>query len=323
MSGSDNGVSGAYPTGPGDWLRCQLHCHTTNSDGDASPAELLDAYTALGFDAVAITDHWHVTRLDSERLISIPGSELSSRSPSPTGEAEALAIGVDRLPDAREPFDSIEAMARWIAGHGGYPILCHPYWSGMEPSEVAGAGSLGAVEVWNGGSQLLQGNGLSSVHWDAASHGGHLMPGIATDDCHTPPGDCGLAWTWVLAAERTAAAVVAGLRAGRCYGSNGPRIEAVRVDRDGVLVRCSSARTVRLRSGPWDGCAAHADGRGDWRGAALRLDEGGLLVEARLQYPEFWRWARVEVEDDRGGVAWGPPFRLPGDEPGLPPGYGA
>ena len=35
-----------------------------------------------------------------------------------------------------------------------------------------------------------------------------------------------------------------------------------------MRVRCSPARTVRLRSGPWDGCAAHADGRGDWRGAA-------------------------------------------------------
>jgi hypothetical protein len=311
-------VSEAFPTGPGVWLRCQLHCHTTNSDGDASPGELLDRYAALGFDAVAITDHWHVTRHDSKHVITIPGSELSSRSASPTGEAEALAIGVDRLPDAREPFESLDAMVRWIAGQGGFPVICHPYWSGMEPPEIAGAASVAAVEIWNGGSQLLQGNGLATVHWDAVCHGGCLTPGIATDDCHTPPADSGLGWTWVLAAERTAAAVVDGLRAGRCYGSNGPKILGVDVQGDAVRVRCSPARTVRLRSGPWDGCAAHADGRGDWRGTAVAVDEEGLLTEARLAFPQYWRWARVEVEDEVGRIAWGPPVRLPGEEPGAP-----
>jgi PHP domain len=310
-------VSDVFPTGRGVWLRCQLHCHTTNSDGEASPSELCGAYASLGFDAVAITDHWHVTVHDAAPLITVPASELTSRSASPTGEAEALAIGVDRLPDAREPFESVEAMARWISGEGGFPVLCHPYWSGMEPAELAAAPSLGAVEVWNGSAQLLQGNGLSSVHWDAASQGGLLLPGVATDDCHTPPGDCGLGWTWVLAAERTPAGVVEGLRAGRCYGSTGPRILSVEVEPGAVRVRCSPARTVRLRSGPWDGCAAHADGRGDWRGAAAALDGEGLLVEARLDYPEFWRWARVEIVDAAGGLAWGRPVRLPG-EPGTP-----
>lgn len=311
-------MSDAFPTGPGVWLRCQLHCHTTNSDGDASPGELLDGYAELGFDAVAITDHWHVTRHESARLVTIPGSELSSRSASPTGEAEALAIGVDRLPDPREAFESLDAMVRWIAGHGGFPVVCHPYWSGMEPAEIAGAAPVAAIEVWNGSSQLLQGNGLATVHWDAVSHAGRLAAGIATDDCHTPPADSGLGWTWVLAAERTPAAVVAALRAGRCYGSNGPRILGIDVEDDAVRVRCSPARTVWLRSGPWDGCAAHADGRGDWRGAAVAVDDAGLLTEARLAYPEYWRWARVEVEDADGRCAWAPPFRLPGEEPGLP-----
>ena len=78
----------------GIWLRCQLHAHTTNSDGEASPAELCAHYAEAGFDVLAITDHWHVTDCQHDGLIVIPSSELTARSSSPQGEAEALARGV-------------------------------------------------------------------------------------------------------------------------------------------------------------------------------------------------------------------------------------
>jgi len=36
---------------------CDLHCHTTRSDGNDSPEELIDAAALLGMHAIAITDH--------------------------------------------------------------------------------------------------------------------------------------------------------------------------------------------------------------------------------------------------------------------------
>lgn len=42
---------------PAHRSRANLHAHTTCSDGDLSPAELIDAYAARGYDALAITDH--------------------------------------------------------------------------------------------------------------------------------------------------------------------------------------------------------------------------------------------------------------------------
>ena len=51
---------------PGEWLRCQLHSHTVNSDGDASPAELVAHYADAGFDVLAITDHHFVTSFPSD-----------------------------------------------------------------------------------------------------------------------------------------------------------------------------------------------------------------------------------------------------------------
>ena len=75
-------------------------------------------------------------------------------------------------------------------------------------------------------------------------------------------------------------------------------------------------RSIRLRSGPWDGCGVNADEAwGDWRGAPLARDPDGLLTAARFEYPEYWRWARVEVEDVQGRRAWGNAFQLAGEPP--------
>jgi hypothetical protein len=300
----------------GVWLRCQLHAHTTNSDGDASPLALCDHYADAGFDVLAITDHWYVTEVDHDRLIVLPCSELTADAPSAHGEAEALALGVSELPETRKPFTDIEALAAWIVEHGGVPFLCHPYWSGLRVEDVLAAPSLAGIEIWNGGSEVLQGNGLSTVHWDDALQRGRLLTGIATDDCHTPGEDSGFGWTWVLAQERSASAVVDALRRGRFYSSAGPRLLDVVATEESVVVRSSSARSVRLRSGPWDGCSVNADPTmGSWRGEALEHDAAGLVTDARFEVPEFWRWARVEVEDERGRRAWSNPFVLPGETP--------
>ena len=66
-------------------LRGNLHAHTLFSDGVKSPAELIAAYEALGYDFLAITDHedlvgdeyWRALRQLSPRLLLFQGVELS------------------------------------------------------------------------------------------------------------------------------------------------------------------------------------------------------------------------------------------------------
>lgn len=60
--------------------------------------------------------------------------------------------------------------------------------------------------------------------------------------------------------------------------------------------------------------------RGGWRGQPTGRDHQGLITGCRFDYPKYWRWARVEVEDEHGRRAWGNPFRLPGEVPGEQPG---
>ena len=186
-----------FPTGEGTWLRCQFHAHTTNSDGDATPAGLCDHYARAGFDVLAITDHWHVTDHATDDIVVMPSSELSARCEGPSDEAEVLALGVDVLPEVRDYFPTIEALAAWIREQGGAPYLCHPYWSGLAPQHYLDAPSLVGLEVYNGGSELTQGSGLSSVHWDDILQLGATPFAIATDDSALPgAGTRGSAGRW-------------------------------------------------------------------------------------------------------------------------------
>ncbi|MBU6151765.1 MAG: hypothetical protein KGR25_09965, partial [Chloroflexi bacterium] len=52
---------GPHFAGPGAWFRGNLHCHTTESDGNVSPSDAAAGFANLGYDFLAITDHDRIT----------------------------------------------------------------------------------------------------------------------------------------------------------------------------------------------------------------------------------------------------------------------
>jgi hypothetical protein len=289
----------------GVWLRCQLHSHTTNSDGDSAPEAVVEHYAGAGYDVLAITDHWHITPFAHEELLVIPSAELSGAVEGELEEADVLAYGIDDVPEPREKFSSIGEAASWIAGQGGVAYLAHPYWSGLSARHYLDAADLSGIEVFNGSGEQQQGNGLSVVHWDAILQAGRSCHGIATDDSHYTGRDSLLAWTMLKARERSREAVLEALRSGSFYATTGPEIRDVRIDDGGVDVRCSPARSVILRSGAWDGCGVNAGAREmSWRGRVTERTDEGSITAARFELPEFHRWGRVEVVGADGARAW-------------------
>src|SRR5262249_29817247 len=64
------------------WYRGNLHCHTTNSDGDSSPAYVAKFYKDAGFDFLCISDHNHLTQpaeggISDPKFLLIPSSEYT------------------------------------------------------------------------------------------------------------------------------------------------------------------------------------------------------------------------------------------------------
>jgi hypothetical protein len=297
--------------GDGLWLRCALHAHTTNSDGEMAPDMLVRHFEWSAYDVLAITDHWvRTVERSTRKLVVIASTELNARVGASGDDAHVLALGVEADPEPPDgDFEPLQAVVDWIGANGGLPYLAHTYWSGLRTEQWIDCDGLLGVEVWNSGCELEIGRGDSSIHWDEALELGKPLQGLATDDSHHPGYDSGFAWTMVRAPERSQEAVLTALRAGAFYGSTGPSITSLEVDGDFIEVRCSPAQSVTLVSSRHRGARANA-GRLGYPNLStiLERDADGLITAVRLEKPPLAPFGRVVVSDTAGRRAWTNPL---------------
>jgi hypothetical protein len=298
----------------GIWLRCALHAHTNNSDGELSPDMLVNHYEWAGYDVLAITDHWVRTdERGTKKLLVIPSAELNANAPTQDNDAHVIALGIAVDPVMPEgSFAGLQEVVSWVSENGGVPFLAHTYWSGLHTQQWWDCEGLYGIEVWNSACELELGRGDSSIHWDEALERGRMVYALATDDSHHPGFDSGFAWTWVRAAEKTQEAVLDALRNGLFYGSTGPEIKDLELTDGDVVVRCSPAQSITLYCGRWHGARANA-GRLGYPGHSeiLERDDRGLITAARLLRPHRAPYGRIEVADGHGTKAWTNPFWIP------------
>lgn len=312
----------------GEWLKAQFHAHSLNSDGEVPPEELAAAYAQHGFDVLTISDHWTMTKVDAPNgLVLVPGAELMVDPVAGPMCPEFLAIGIDDVPEQPsgdqanwypyensviKTFATFDDGIAYVEGFGGATILCHPSWSGLPQETVFAAREMHGVEVWNASAHRENDRGDSSYVWDLALDEGVAFAPFATDDSHYGATDLHDAWTMVRATERTREAVVAALRAGHVYASNGPEILDLERDGDAVEVSVTPARDVWLHSGWEDGIGLSAGDRARTeQGRILARDDDGLLTRVRFEPgTDEWpakrsnRWWRVVTEDATGRRAW-------------------
>jgi len=286
---------------PGEWLKANLHAHTSMSDGALPPDEVLAWHAGAGYDVVALTDHdLRTIEAGPEGLVVLAGAELSlgkSRAGAPM-HLVALGLEHDDLPKAA----SRGALVERLNAMGVVSFLAHPYWTQLTPEEALEVRGCIGLEVFNTGSEVENLKGLAAVHWDQALTAGWRACGLAVDDSHFKIADHGGGWIWIRATGREPAAVLAALRDGLFYASQGPRIEEVRLEGRRLHVRCSPAASIYWIGHTHLGWCAHAPA-------------GGTITEADFEIDGRARYVRVEVVDTAGRHAWGPPcFREPDEQ---------
>jgi len=234
-----------YSSESQSWLRGNLHTHTRESDGPATPQETIDIYAGLGYDFLMLSDHDMTTSLDNlepRGLTLISGNEITGHGP------HLLHVGtkstVQPYPDRQRVLDAIRR-------EGGFAVFCHPNWEShfnhcpqeklMEWQGYAG------IEIYNGVVSWLEGNPNATDRWDRLLGAGRRVLGFANDDCHVRE-DMGVAWNVVQSESRDADAILGALRAGRFYASTGVRITRVQSDGAWVAVETEDASRISVFS---------------------------------------------------------------------------
>ena len=218
-------------------LLCELHAHTTWSDGALTLPELVDLYGRNGFDVLCVTDHvvrsdgpWHrpewrlvgaagfddyliAVEHEARRaraaygLVVIPGLELTYDDDDPLRAAHAVAVGLRSFVGVDAGLDRALADAR---AAGAALIAAHPY----APSAAGDAPR--ATARW-----AAEGNALSAsvdryelvnrrdfFPWVAEAG----LPGVAVGDFHRL--EHLATWKTLVPCAATETAVVGYLRSG-------------------------------------------------------------------------------------------------------------
>ena len=127
-------------------LLCELHAHTTWSDGAIDLDAVVDGYGQAGFDVLCLTDHVvrdggmvgeHVApryfaavaaagrrARDRYGMLVIPGLELTWDDPDDAAAAHALVLGVDRFIGLE---DGLEAALEHARDLGAAVVAAHPH----------------------------------------------------------------------------------------------------------------------------------------------------------------------------------------------------
>ncbi len=287
----------------GQWIKAGFHCHTVNSDGGLSPEATVARYREKDFRCLGITDHWRVTPTEPFSGPDFIGIDATENG----GHPDIVAVGV-RITAPRK--QDLGERIRALAGQGAFTIMAHPTYSGVLPETIMECPELDAMEIVNAYCDEAYSNGLATELWDMVLGQGRRIWGVAGDDAHLNPrktffSDAGRAWVEIWAEDFSREAILAALKRGAFYSTQGPRFHAIHIERFTAHITCDPVAQVRWRTFGSVGYVDHAS-------------DGMALEASRL--PENFipsKFVRVELVDHDGRRAWSNPFFANVSEVGL------
>lgn len=298
---------------PGRFWRGNLHTHSTRSDGILDPAEVCRRYQAEGYDFLALTDHFiglygypitDTTGFREPGFTTLLGAELHSGAQDNGALWHILAVGLpaDFAPPDAPHFRPVEGMetgpeiaARAVAA-GAFVAIAHPQWSGLSVADARSIAAAHAVEIYNHGCATGCDRPDGAMIADALLVEGRRLTLIATDDAHFHEPDHFGGWVMVKAEENAPEALLAALKAGAFYATQGPEFRDVRIEERKIVVECSAVSAVCFLGAPQDATSV----------------QGRSLTRAEIPLNRFAGspFVRVSLIDAAGKRAWSNPVWL-------------
>ena len=174
------------------WYKGNLHTHTTDSDGECPPEEVVRRYRERGYDFIAITDHhlysdYH-EQYGGEDFLILPAVEaaasyiddggvfrkvhhmngilgpatLRAAAPEPPYR-HGDRIGPFRSHGSWDGAKAAADMARILKAHGMIVTYNHPIWSRVDGEDFLNTPDVDILEILNYGTQQESGTGFDTT----------------------------------------------------------------------------------------------------------------------------------------------------------------
>ena len=300
-------------TTPGQFWRGNIHTHSNRTDGVLPPEEVCRRYKAQGYDFLALTDHfvglWDYPIVDTKPMrdaefTTILGAELHTGAMENGEIWHILAVGLPEdfarpnTPDfaPRADQESGPSLARRAVDAGAFVAIAHPQWSGLTLADARSLTAAHAVEIYNHGCYVGCDRPDGTAIADLLLSEGRALSFIATDDAHFHEADHFGGWVMVKSETNTPDQLLAALKAGAFYSSQGPELHHVEVTDTHVVVESSAVESVIVQG----------------HGSAAQAVHGPSMTRTTVSLAglETSPWLRVTVRDGAGKRAWSNPVQL-------------
>ncbi|MCU0889569.1 MAG: CehA/McbA family metallohydrolase, partial [Rubritepida sp.] len=240
---------------PGRFWKGNLHTHSTASDGVRAPEAVCATYREAGYDFLALTDHFLAkygfpivdTRpFRAPGFTTILGAELHAPATALGELWHILALGLPADFAVPAPEETGPELAARALDAGAFVAIPHPAWYALTAADAATLPGAHAVEVYNHTSQLRTERGDGVYLADQLLAAGRRIGLIAVDDAHFACMDAFGGWVMVKAEANEPEALLAALKAGRCYATQGPLIHDIAWGAEQVEVTCTPAASVMV-----------------------------------------------------------------------------
>ena len=199
------------------WVRGDIHYHTTNSDGSGTLDTMIVSYRDSGLHKFScVSDHDYISNANAYTtgsFVGINGAEAS-------GGPHVVGLGVNGS-GAFSGGTTLQSAIDSINTAGGIPMVAHPHWSQDNmaydmPTLLANMTSCNLMSVYNWYCQDLWANGNSETYWDTLLTAGKTIYGYAEDDAHGT-GRTGYTFNVVGADSLTLTGIKTALQSGNFY----------------------------------------------------------------------------------------------------------
>lgn len=314
-------------------FKANLHCHSNLSDGEWTPEKIKEEYKKRGYSVLCITDHEHLidhSDLNDENILFLTGYEYYIRDRLPFDhmvgvqthmnfysktpknkmvhytpnmtkyipKKELKALEYHRFVENREY--TVEFVRQTVeeAKKAGF-LVCHnhPTWSFENESFAPAFDGCFAMEIYNHSCYVSGHNEHNQHFYDYQLRRGLRQGLIASDDNHdkhplgSTKNDSFGGVTYILADRLDYPSIIKALEEKNFYASTGPQIFSLTVKRKEVTVASSPASSIAFVT--------------NTRNRAREIaKDGESISQATFTLGEKDEWVRVEVQDNRGKIAF-------------------